>query len=128
MLTKPIYEILPVGYIIIGSVSLLLLDQGYGLASSLTVYIIGATLYNMRSQNRRTDPIRKRKAGKFPNSLYNALPFVYLLLATIIFKLYSTGVGPVIAISLMTYSLYILIRRSSNRRHSAPCSQANPNY
>ncbi|WP_076407768.1 hypothetical protein [Shewanella sp. UCD-KL12] len=128
MLTKPIYEILPIGYITIGTVSLLLLDQGYGLVSSLTVYIIGATIYNMRSQNRRTDPIRKRKAGKFPTSIYNYLPFAYLLLATVIFKLFSTGVGPVIAISLMTYSLYILIRRSSNRRHTAPCSQENPNF
>ncbi|AQS37563.1 hypothetical protein Sps_02409 [Shewanella psychrophila] len=128
MLTKSMYEILPVSYIAIGITSLLMLDQGYAIASALTIFTLGAKIYNMRSQNRRTDPLRKRKSGTLPSSVYNATPFVYLLLATLVFKLSPSGIGPVIGISLMTYSLYILVRRSSNRRHCLQSSQGYPNF
>ncbi|MBE7215308.1 hypothetical protein MK852_19570 [Shewanella benthica] len=128
MLTKPMYEILPVSYMAIGVTSLLMLDQGYAIALALVMFTLGAKIYNMRSQNRRTDPLRKRKSGTLPSSVYDAAPFVYLLLATLIFKLFPSGIGPVIGIVLMTYSLYILVRRSSNRRHSSNSSQEYPNF
>ena len=128
MLTKPMYEILPVSYMAIGIISLLMLDQNYAVASALVIFTLGAKIYTMRSQNRRTDPLRKRKSGTLPSAVYDATPFVYLLLATMVFKLFPSGIGPVVGIVLMTYSLYILVRRSSNRRHSSLSSQEYPNY
>lgn len=127
MLTKPIYEILPVSYMLIGATSLLMLDQGYAIVFSLVIFTLGAKIYTMRSQNRRTDPLRKRKSGTLPRSVYDATPFVYFLLATLVFKLLPSGIGPVIGIVLMTYSVYILVIRSSNRRHCAHSSQEYPN-
>lgn len=127
MLTKPIYEILPVSYMLIGATSLLMLDQGYAIVFSLVIFTLGAKIYTMRSQNRRTDLLKKRKSGTLPRSVYDATPFVYLLLATLVFKLLPSGIGPVIGIVLMTYSVYILARRSSNRHHCAHSAQEYPN-
>ncbi|MPY26808.1 hypothetical protein [Shewanella sp. YLB-07] len=128
MLTKPMYEILPVSYMAIGVTSMLMLDQDYAIASALVMFILGAKTYTMRSQNRRTDPLRKRKSGTLPSSIYDATPFIYLLLATLMFKLFPSGIGPAIGIVLMTYSLYILVRRSSNRRHCLPSRQEFTNF
>ncbi|BAJ00943.1 hypothetical protein [Shewanella violacea] len=128
MLTKPMYEILPVSYMTIGVTSLLMFDQDYAIASALVMFTLGAKIYNMRSQNRRTDPLKKRKSGTLPSSIYDASPFIYLLLATLVFKMSPSGIGPVIGISLMTYSLYILVRRASNRRHRLHASQEFNQY
>lgn len=128
MLSKPVYEVLPLGYISVGTLSLLMLDQGFAIASALVMFFIGARIYNMRSQNRRTDPLRKRKSGVWPSSIYNFTPFIYLLVAILIFKFLPSGIGPIAGICLMTYSLYILVRRSSYRRHCLPCSQSYPNF
>lgn len=127
MLSKTIYEVLPLIYITAGTISLLTLEQDFAVASGLTMFIIGAKIYNMRSQNRRTDPLRKRKSGIFPSFIYNFTPFFYLLAAVMLFKFIPSGAGPIAGICLMTYSLYILIRRSSYRRHCLPSSQHSLN-
>lgn len=120
MLSKPLYEILPLSYIAIGSASILLLDEGWALFAAFTVFYLGTKVYTMRSQNRRTDPMRKRKKGSIPVTLYNALPFFYLLIAIIILKSSATGLGAGISFSLMGYSLYVLMRRAAYRRHQLP--------
>ncbi|MFT5704875.1 MAG: hypothetical protein ACI8SK_000828 [Shewanella sp.] len=120
MLSRPLYEILPLSYIAIGSASILWLDEKWALVAAFTVFYLGTKVYNMRSQNRRTDPSRKRKKGNFPLELYNALPFVYLFIAIIILKSSATGLGAIISVSLMLYSLYLLIKRSTYRRHKLP--------
>lgn len=127
MIAKSVYEILPFAYISIGTACILMLEQKAAIFFAMIVFALGSKIYNMRSQNRRTDPVRKRKSGKLPTSVYNFVPFIYLFAATVIFKLYPTKVGAVIGTGLMVYSLYILIQRSSNRRHSLCDSQSYPN-
>ncbi|ABV35784.1 conserved hypothetical protein [Shewanella sediminis HAW-EB3] len=127
MIAKSVYEALPFSYISIGSACILMLEQKAAIFFAMVVFALGAKIYNMRSQNRRTDPVRKRKPGKIPASLYNFVPFIYLFTATVVFKLYPTKFGAMIGTGLMVYSLYILIQRSSNRRHSLSNSQCYPN-
>ncbi|WP_065187458.1 hypothetical protein [Shewanella woodyi] len=124
MLSKPLYEILPITYIATGSISLLVLDSPWGLIAAFTIFYLGSKVYNMRSQNRRTDPVKKRKKGRFPQTIYNSLPFVYLLLAIITYKISTTDLSYIISFSLISYSLYILAKRASNRRHQLPLSHS----
>ncbi|RTR34651.1 hypothetical protein [Shewanella atlantica] len=127
MIAKSVYEALPFSYISIGTASILMLEQKVAIFFAIIVFALGAKIYDMRSQNRRTDPLRKRKAGKLPASLYNFVPFIYLFTATLVFKLYPTKFGAMFGTCLMLYSLYILVQRSSNRRHSISNSQSYPN-
>ncbi len=120
MLTRTLYEMLPVGYITLGSSSLLILEQGLAIVSASIVFWLGAKIYNMRSANRRTDPKRKRKPGMLPDSLYSLLPFGYLFASILLFRSDAKDAGIVLAIMLFSYSFYILIRRSNYRRHKLP--------
>ncbi|WP_394391995.1 hypothetical protein [Shewanella woodyi] len=124
MLSKPLYEILPITYIATDSISLLVLDNPWGLIAAFTIFYLGSKIYNMRSQNRRTDPVKKRKKGRFPQTIYSSLPFIYLLLAIITYKISTTDLSYIISFSLISYSFYILTKRASNRRHQLPLSHS----
>ncbi|MCS6207557.1 hypothetical protein [Shewanella baltica] len=120
MLTKPLYEILPFGYMALGSSSFIALDINYALVAATVVFVLGARIYVMRSQNRRTDSARRRKSGYLPEMIYNFLPFIYLITALAIFKFLPKDLYPIVAICLLSYGLYILVRRSLYRRHKLP--------
>lgn len=120
MLTKPLYEILPFGYMALGSSSFIALDINYALVAATVVFVLGARIYVMRSQNRRTDSARRRKSGYLPEMIYNFLPFIYLIAALAIFKFLPKNLYPIVAICLLSYGLYILVRRSLYRRHKLP--------
>ncbi|AUD61242.1 hypothetical protein Q4Q54_15240 [Shewanella sp. SP2S2-4] len=120
MLTKPLYEILPFGYMALGSSSFIALDINYALVAATVVFVLGARIYVMRSQNRRTDSVRRRKSGYLPEMIYNFLPFIYLIAALAIFKFLPKDLYPILAICLLSYGLYILVRRSLYRRHKLP--------
>lgn len=120
MLTKPLYEILPFGYMALGSSSFIALDINYALVAATIVFVLGARIYVMRSQNRRTDSVRRRKSGYLPEMIYNFLPFIYLIAALAIFKFLPKDLYPILAICLLSYGLYILVRRSLYRRHKQP--------
>ncbi|MGL6121613.1 MAG: hypothetical protein ACRC1W_00985 [Shewanella sp.] len=120
MLTKPLYELLPFGYMALGSASFIALDINYALVSATVVFVLGARIYVMRSQNRRTDPIKRRKQGQLPEIIYNFLPFFYFLAAMAMFKFLPKDLYPMIAICLFSYGLYNLIRRSLYRSHKLP--------
>ncbi|ABX48477.1 hypothetical protein Sbal625DRAFT_1401 [Shewanella baltica OS625] len=120
MLTKPLYEILPFGYMALGSSSFIALDINYALVAATVVFVLGARIYVMRSQNRRTDSARRRKPGYLPEMIYNFLPFIYLIAALAIFKFLPKDLYPILAICLLSYGLYILVRRSLYRRHQLP--------
>ncbi|MGI2132032.1 hypothetical protein ACRN93_12020 [Shewanella baltica] len=120
MLTKPLYEILPFGYMALGSSSFIALDINYALVAATVVFVLGARIYVMRSQNRRTDSARRRKSGYLPEMIYNFLPFIYLIAALAIFKFLPKDHYPIVAICLLSYGLYILVRRSLYRRHKLP--------
>ena len=120
MLTKPVYEALPYGYMALGVASFMLLEPNYALIASAVIFVLGARIYTMRSQNRRTDPIKRRKSGGIPKMIYDLLPFLYLLGALSIFKFLPEKFYPLLAILLLSYSFYILVRRKLYRRHKLP--------
>ncbi|MCL1141448.1 hypothetical protein [Shewanella gaetbuli] len=124
MLIKPIYELLPFTYIAIGSASLLVLQQEYAIAAAVFVYVFGARIYNLRSQNRRTDQKRKRKEGIWPEWLYGYLPFIYILSAVLLYRYDPKESSSLFAICLLTFGAYLIIRRSSYRKHKIPVFKA----
>lgn len=122
MLIKPVYELLPFAYLAIGGFSLLYLEPKYAIAAAIIVYLLGARIYNLRSKNRRTDPKRKRKQGMLPEFAYNFLPFIYILSASMLYRFYPKDSSALIAILLVTYGVYVLLRRASYRNHRTPVS------
>jgi hypothetical protein len=111
---------LPFGYMALGSSSFIALDINYALIAATVVFVLGARIYVMRSQNRRTDSAKRRKSGYLPEIIYNFIPFIYLLAALAIFKFLPKDLYPILAICLLSYGLYILVRRSLYRRHKLP--------
>lgn len=120
MLSRTVYETLPYGYMTIGSVSFIMLEQTFALVAASVVFVLGARIYNMRSDNRRTDTERRRKKGAIPSFIYNFLPFISLLIALVIFRNMPNGYGPLYALCFLTYGLYVLLRRASYRQHRIP--------
>ena len=120
MLIKPVYELLPYSYMIVGTVSLFLLEPSYALVASTVVYLYGAHVYNLRSKNRRTDPKRKRKTGAIPETLYGLLPFIYVFSALSLYRFYPRDSSTLFALCLVTYGAYLIMRRSSYRHHKYP--------
>ncbi|MGI2168997.1 hypothetical protein ACROAE_02155 [Shewanella sp. MF05960] len=122
MLIKPVYELLPYSYMIVGTVSLFLLEPSYALVASIVVYLYGAHVYNLRSKNRRTDPKRKRKPGAVPETLYGLMPFIYVFSALSLYRFYPRDSSTLFALCLVTYGVYLMMRRSSYRHHKYPKS------
>ena len=122
MLIKPVYELLPYTYIAVGGLSTLIVEPIYALVAGIIVYLFGARLYNLRSLNRRTDSKRRRKYGMFPEFIYGLLPFIYILSAGLLYRFYPKDSSTLFAISLVTFGMYLLIRRSSYRHHRTPQS------
>ncbi|MBR9726671.1 hypothetical protein ACFOD0_07250 [Shewanella intestini] len=122
MLAKPLYEILPLTYLSVGSIGIISAQPIYALFSAVTVFLYGAYIYNQRSINRRTDPKRKRKKGFIPEFLYGQLPFLFILSAGLLNRLYPKDSSILFGIFLFTFGLYLLLRRSSFRQHKYPIS------
>ncbi len=124
MLTRPLYELLPYAYMTLGAVSFMKLEPDYALLSSIVLFVLGARIYALRSQNRRTDPEKRRKSGNMPKLVYDLLPFLYVLSALAIFKYLPEKIFPLLAICLLTYGFYVMFRRSMYRRHRLPVSSS----
>jgi hypothetical protein len=120
MLIKPLYESLPFTYMIIGYVSIFLLEPNYVLIASVVVYLYGAYIYTLRSKNRRTDPKRKRKSGFIPETLYGLLPFIYVLIAASLYNFYPKDSSTLFALCLTAYGGYLFLSRLSYRHHRLP--------
>ncbi|QYK00624.1 hypothetical protein [Shewanella psychrotolerans] len=122
MITRSIYEVLPTSYLILGSSTIALNQEAIAVSLALVVFILGAKIYNMRSQNRRTDPSKKRKHGMLPLAIYNFVPFIYILSSMLVFRFANSALVSSIGIALLCYALYILMQRASYRRHLQPQS------
>jgi len=120
MLIKPFYELLPFIYMIIGILSIFLLEPNYAIIASVVVYLYGAHIYNLRSKNRRTDLKRKRKSGFMPETLYGLMPFNYVLIAVSLYHFYPRDSSTLFALCLTTYGGYLFLRRVSFRHHRLP--------
>lgn len=128
MLIKPLYEILPLTYMLVGAGSVAFLKEPYIMIASILVFFYGAHIWNQRSKNRRTDKKRKRIDGVLPESIYGYMPFTYIMSAGLIFRFFPKDSGILISICLLTYGSYILIRRISYRHHKLPTTAVRVRY
>lgn len=120
MLNRSFYELLPYGYMAVASTSLMVLESSFAHFCAIVLFVLGARVYSLRSQNRRTDPVKRRKTGNIPNYLYELMPFLYVLTALAIFKYLPQKMFLVAAICLLGYGFYILFSRSLYRHHRLP--------
>ncbi|MCL2917520.1 hypothetical protein [Shewanella litorisediminis] len=120
MLKQPLYESLPYLCMLCATATLLWQQSTLSLAAGLLLFFVGARVYILRSDYRRTDPARKRKKGGLPKGLYELLPFACLALSVLL--LAEPGNAWLIfpALILLVYGLYILASRSSYRHHQLP--------
>ena len=116
MLSKPLYEVLPLSYVAIGSLGILLLDQVIAQCFAVIVYLWGSRIYSLRSNNRRTDTKKRRKKGWIPSPLYEHIPALCFLSA-ILLSQHSSKLAPILALCLCSFALYIFFRRVAYRKH-----------
>lgn len=128
MLIKPIYEILPLTYMLVGAGSVSLLQEPYTIIASLLVFFYGAHIWNLRSKNRRTDKKRKRRDGMLSESIYGYMPFIYIMSAGLIFRFLPKDSAVLVSIFLLTYGSYILLRRINYRHHKLPTAAIRVRY
>ncbi|GIU30100.1 hypothetical protein [Shewanella sp. MBTL60-007] len=122
MLSRPVYEALPYTYIALGSISLMILEQTYAQLFAALLFLLGSRIDVMRSTNRRTDPQKRRRRGKLPAFIYEHTPYLYLLMALLLLKL-DSKLAPIVSITLLSYALYILLRRTMHRKHKTVTTQ-----
>ena len=116
MLSKPIYEALPYGYLLLGGLAISLLDSAIAQSAGIVLFLAGSKIYSLRSDNRRTDLKSRRKKGIMPRFIYEHMPTLYLLGALLVLKLEFTH-SPVISLVLVSYAAYLALRRSQYRKH-----------
>ncbi|MGS0709814.1 hypothetical protein ACVBJC_08520 [Shewanella sp. 0m-6] len=93
-----------------------MLEQTYALLFAVLLFLLGSKIYALRSSNRRTDPKKRRKKGLLPIALYEHTPALYLLMALLLLKL-DSRLAPVLSLMLLSYALYIGLRRTQYRKH-----------
>jgi hypothetical protein len=123
MVPLKLYEFLPYIYFVAGASILQFptaANSWLGLILAILLMSRGATLWVLRSYNRRSDGIKSKSLGPIPFWLYELLPFVYAISAVCIFSLAdNTYLYPSAAIFLVVF-LLLHFTRISSRKHQRP--------
>lgn len=123
MISKSIYEIVPYAYFISGASILqfpVVADSWIGITFAMLLMARGATIWVMRSYNRRSDGYKNKSLGAIPFWLYELLPFVYAIGAISIFSLAeNTYLYPSAAIFLVVF-IQLYFMRTLYRKHQRP--------
>ncbi|BDM63649.1 hypothetical protein NFHSH190041_11010 [Shewanella sp. NFH-SH190041] len=117
MINRPLYETLPYAYLVLSIICLLSLQAPIALAFALLIFIIASYILILRSANRRTDPLTRRRCG-LPKGLYEFLPYLYFGIALFTLKLSHQTWLQITAIALLCYALRIWLSRQQFRRHT----------
>lgn len=122
VIRKPVYEVLPYAYMLVGVLLVLLLDNPLIYISGALLYIAGAAVWVMRSAYRRKNShtrIANRKGRVvFPQWLYEALPFVYLALGVLCFIIFESVLGLVPGVALVIAGALVWLIRAIYRSQS----------
>ncbi len=115
VIRKPVYEMLPYAYLLIGVLVIMLLESPLALISGVLFYAAGAAVWVMRSTYRRRNSEQKitNRRGRFifPRWIYEYLPFVYIGFGVLLFALFSSALAYVpAAILCIAGSLVWMIR------------------
>ncbi|MGI5309087.1 hypothetical protein [Rheinheimera sp. WS51] len=123
MVPLRLYEALPYGYFITGASILQfpkLTSSWLGLSAAFLLMAGGATIWVLRSYNRRSDGIKNKRLGSIPFWLYELLPFIYAACGLSIFAISENSyLYPSAAIFLIVF-LQLYFIRSLYRKHKRP--------
>ena len=135
MISKSIYELLPSVYLMLGSSSLIWNDNSLGLLGGALLFILGAVIWVMRSNYRRTDEHKlPSKSFTLPETLYEFVPFLFIGLGLSLLSQFSQlPIYIVAAVCLYrgTQLLYLRHRHrnfawdNNNKRKSRSSAHAN---
>ncbi|WNO59980.1 hypothetical protein [Rheinheimera sp. MMS21-TC3] len=123
MVPLKLYEVKPYIYFLAGASILqlsIVTDSWFGLSAAFLLMARGATIWVLRSYNRRSDGVKNKNLGTLPFWLYELLPFVYAIVAISIFTIADNAyLYPSAAILLIVFiQLYFL--RTLYRKHQRP--------
>ncbi len=124
MLSRPLYEALPYGYLAAAALTLWTTPVGVAHLFALMLFAAGALIWIARSNARRADRRRsKPKPSRIGGSLFISFPgyecYPFAIMAPALW-LMAVGQGVVVAVLgglLLAYSLWILAQRSARRGH-----------
>jgi len=117
MMNRPFYELRPYLYLGFGIYFLLTFPSTLAQLAAGLLFLAGALVYSLRSSNRRTDPERRRKTGLWPHWVYELLPFIWMVVALQLFSRTPDRNQLLLGAAMMSWSLYLLGRRSLHRHH-----------
>ncbi|MFO6423084.1 hypothetical protein [Motilimonas sp. KMU-193] len=119
MLSKMTYELLPMTYLVAGVGSISMLETSYGIIAGTILYSVGALVWVMRSNYRRTDQRRQPRRSLFllPEWLYEFIPFLLIACAAFIIQLSHQFAATIAATLLTLYAMHKLYLRYQHRRH-----------
>ena len=120
VIRKPVYEVLPYTYIAVGIMVVIAMDSPLTYVSGVLFYVAGAIVWVMRSayrrKNNKRDITNRRSSIRFPEMVYEFLPFIYIGLAVLLVVSFSTPLayipGAVLAMAGMLVWIIRAIYRS----------------
>ena len=116
---QTLYELLPYGYLLTGSLVSLTMDSGLARFWGLVLYGLGALVWILRSRHRRRDrPRTNRRHGLFlPGSIYESLPFFYIAIALLLIPLVGSIEALTVGVIFVLLGCQRLSLRVRHRRH-----------
>nr|WP_321269000.1 hypothetical protein [uncultured Tolumonas sp.] len=116
MLPVLVYEALPLIYISSGSIMLTIGQSPLTLIAALLLYCAGASIWIMRSDNRRTDHhmVPSHKLFLLPETLYEIKPFFYLFTGLLLVR---NEEFLIVGSLIIFWALLCVFRRIRHRRH-----------
>ncbi|MEH6823745.1 MAG: hypothetical protein V7629_07560 [Motiliproteus sp.] len=128
MIPKPLYELIPYLYLLVGG-GIIAGLKGYATPVGLLLFAFGTWLWLIRSDYRRINLRQPKYAGArfyWGESIYELQPFFYILMGLLIVGLLEHPVrllsGPV----LMMVGVAVMLLRSSKRKQAAPVIRLKP--
>ncbi|OMH38111.1 hypothetical protein [Motiliproteus sp. MSK22-1] len=119
VIRKPVYEVLPYTYIAIGIVVVMAMDSPLTYVSGILFYVAGAVVWVMRSAYRRKNSRKhianRRNSVRFPEAVYEFLPFIYIGLAVLLVVSFSTPLAYIPGVVLAMAGMLVWIIRAIYR-------------
>lgn len=127
VIAKPIYEPLPIAYLLIAIGIIFWIDNSLALVSGALFYCAGAMIWVRRSVFRRDQRIKAKKGHShiktramnalfnLPENVYELLPFAYIATGFMIFYIQPDRLGLVLAALCCFAGSLVLALRSTNR-------------
>lgn len=116
MLAKPIYEIIPYFYILLGAGCLLIANTIIPTLIGVYLFFNGANIWRLRSNARRVDHKVNRKHVKKHYYYYEFKPFILLALSFLLINWFPHQLVTLASLMMGLIALLIIVLRVLNRR------------